>query len=61
MLPLDGPDEATKYHVYRGGVEGWGDENEDGLDDKAAEGVLVVVTPYSSSVSDCLDCRRKYH
>lgn len=55
MLSLDGSDEATKYHVYRGGVEGWSDENEDGLDDEAAEGELVVVTPYSSSVSDCLD------
>lgn len=55
MLALDCSDESTKDHVNRGCVEGGCDEDEDSLDDEATERILVVVTPYSSSVADGLD------
>lgn len=61
VLGLDCSDKATEYHIDRGGVKGWSNENEDGLDDEAAEGVLVVVTPYSSGVADGLDCKQIDH
>lgn len=55
MLALECSDKSAKDHVNRGGVEGRCDEDEDGLDDEAAERELVVVTPYSSSVANSLD------
>lgn len=59
MLALDRPDEATEYHIYRGGIECWCNEDENGLHDEPAEGELVEVTPYSPSVTDGLDCIRE--
>lgn len=53
---VDAADDAAEDHVDGGGEEGWGDEDEDALDDVGDELVGFVSGGYSGSVADCLDC-----
>lgn len=52
---MDRSDETTKDHVYRGGIEGGSDEDENRLDDEAANGEFVVVAPDTAGIAYCLD------
>lgn len=58
MFSAECSNQTAEDHVNGGGVEGGGDEDEDGLNDEAADGILVIVRPYSTAVTDSLDWRQ---
>lgn len=55
VLSVHGANQASEDHVDGSCEEGWGDEDEDCLDDEATYGFLVVVRPNSTGVAYCLD------
>ena len=55
-ISTEGSDETAEDHVDRSSVESRGDEDEDCLDNEAADGDFVVMAPYPATVPNGLDC-----
>lgn len=57
MLGAECANQATEDHVDGRGVERRGNEDEDGLEDEATDGSLIIVAPDSTAVSEYLNCK----
>lgn len=57
-LSSEGANQTTQNHVNRGGVEGGSDEDQNGLNDEPANREGIIMTPYSTAVTDGLNLKR---